>query len=130
MVSSKSRPINLKLSSIKFPITAISSILHRISGVCLFFGTILCTYLLDKSLTDETGFGDARALIANPLMSILVWGFLCALGYHFSAGVKHLIMEFGHAESLEAGTLLSVASIVLGLILAVVSGVWLWFPIY
>ena len=81
-------------------------------------------------MTDEIGFGDARALIANPLISIVVWGFLSALGYHFFAGVKHLIMEFGHAESLEAGTMLSAASIILGLLLAIISGVWLWFPIY
>ena len=66
MAESDDRPVNLDLFSIRFPITAIASILHRISGVVLFFGTFVFMYLLDKSLVDEAGFGEVRRLIADP----------------------------------------------------------------
>ncbi|MCH1448834.1 MAG: succinate dehydrogenase, cytochrome b556 subunit, partial [Litoricolaceae bacterium] len=38
MAMSRERPVNLDLTTFSFPITAIASILHRVSGVILFFG--------------------------------------------------------------------------------------------
>ena len=130
MAESDERPVNLDLFSIRFPITAIASILHRISGVVLFFGSFVFMYLLDKSLVDEAGFGEVRMLIADPLISLVIWCFLVALGYHFIAGIKHMVMDFGYAETFEAGSRLSVLSIVLGIIVAILFGGWLWFPMF
>ena len=41
MAMTGERPVNLDLTTFRFPITAIASILHRVCGVILFFGTVL-----------------------------------------------------------------------------------------
>jgi len=46
MALSTDRPVNLDLGTFRFPITAIASIMHRISGVILFFGSFILLALL------------------------------------------------------------------------------------
>ena len=45
------RPVNLDLGAMKWPLPAITSITHRISGVILVAGTAVLLWLLDESLT-------------------------------------------------------------------------------
>ncbi|MGF4226783.1 succinate dehydrogenase, cytochrome b556 subunit, partial [Klebsiella pneumoniae] len=42
------------------PLTALTSILHRISGIMLFLFLGLILYMLSKSLESEKGFRDLR----------------------------------------------------------------------
>ncbi|WP_204311073.1 succinate dehydrogenase, cytochrome b556 subunit, partial [Stenotrophomonas maltophilia] len=55
------RPVNLDLRTIKLPVTAYTSILHRISGVILFLGIAVLLFALDKSLSSEEGFEQVKA---------------------------------------------------------------------
>ena len=103
MATSSDRPVNLDLTTLRFPITAIASILHRVSGVVLFFGSFMLMALLGMSLDNEAGFADALALLDNGFVAFIVWGVLAALAYHFVAGVKHLFMDMGYGETLESG---------------------------
>ncbi|EAR59444.1 succinate dehydrogenase, cytochrome b556 subunit, partial [Neptuniibacter caesariensis] len=49
----KKRPVNLDLRTIKQPLPAITSILHRVTGVALFFGAVFALYALGLSLESE-----------------------------------------------------------------------------
>ncbi|MGL5372028.1 MAG: succinate dehydrogenase, cytochrome b556 subunit, partial [Plesiomonas shigelloides] len=51
----KQRPVNLDLKTISFPITAIASILHRVSGVITFIALGILLWLLSLSLSSEQG---------------------------------------------------------------------------
>ncbi|MGL1161857.1 succinate dehydrogenase, cytochrome b556 subunit, partial [Vibrio parahaemolyticus] len=42
----KQRPVNLDLTTIRFPVTAIASILHRVSGVITFVAVGILLWLL------------------------------------------------------------------------------------
>jgi len=101
----KNRPVNLDLSTVKFPITAIVSILHRISGVITLGGVIILMWLLDASLASEESFLSLQEHLANPLVQFIVWAVLAALGYHLVMGTRHLIMDMGIGETLEGGRL-------------------------
>ncbi len=52
----KQRPVNLDLQTIRFPITAIASILHRVSGVITFVAVGILLWLLGTSLSSPEGF--------------------------------------------------------------------------
>ncbi|WP_286917835.1 succinate dehydrogenase, cytochrome b556 subunit, partial [Pseudomonas sp. UBA6276] len=93
----------LDLRTIKLPVTAYTSILHRISGVILFLGIALMLYALGKSLGSEEGFGEVKAYMTSPLAKFVIWALLSALLYHLVAGVRHLIMDMGIGETLEGG---------------------------
>lgn len=120
------RPVNLDLRTIKLPITAYTSILHRISGVILFLGLAVLLYGLDKSLSSPEGFAEVKECLANPLAKFVIWGLLSALLYHLVAGVRHLIMDLGVGETLEGGKLGSKVVIAISVILIVLLGVWIW----
>ena len=94
----KKRPVNLDIGSIKLPITAYVSILHRVSGVITFFALAVLLWLLDQSLASQQSFDSVRAILSHPLAQFIVWGSLVALLYHAIAGIRHLLMDLGVGE--------------------------------
>ena len=126
MAMSSDRPVNLDLTTLRFPITAIASILHRVSGVILFFGSFVLMALLGMSLDNEAGFADALVMLDNGFVGFIVWGVLAALAYHFVAGLKHLLMDMGYGETLESGPILAKIAMAFAVALMVLAGVWVW----
>ncbi|WP_313105624.1 succinate dehydrogenase, cytochrome b556 subunit [Stutzerimonas nitrititolerans] len=120
------RPVNLDLRTIKLPITAYTSILHRVSGVILFVGVAIMLLALDASLSSEEGFAEVKAYLSSPLAKLIVWALLSALLYHLVAGIRHLIMDAGHGETLEGGKLGSKIVIAVSVVLILLAGVWIW----
>ena len=120
------RPVNLDLRTIKLPVTAYTSILHRVSGVILFVGLVIMLYALDKSLSSEQGFDEVKACLTSPLAKLVTWALLSALLYHLVAGVRHLIMDAGIGETLEGGKRGSKIVIAVSVVIIVLAGVWIW----
>jgi len=94
----KKRPVNLDIGTIKLPITSYVSILHRVSGVIMFFAVGIFLWMLESSLASEKSFADLGQLLSNPICQFIIWGSLAALAYHAIAGIRHLIMDFGFGE--------------------------------
>ncbi len=124
-VNSK-RPVNLDLGKFHFPLPAITSILHRISGIILFVGVAFLLYGLDMSLSGEEGFNRVNELLDSFLAKLIIWGILSALLYHLVAGIKHLLMDMGIGEELKSGRLAAKLTLVISVILIVLAGVWVW----
>ena len=122
----KNRPVNLDISTIKLPITAYVSILHRVSGVILFVGMAILLCLLDSSLESAESFKSLKSELSNPLYQFVVWGTLAALGYHIAAGVRHLFMDAGIGETLEGGQAGAKIALAVAVVLIVLAGVWVW----
>ena len=120
------RPVNLDLNTIQFPITAIVSILTRISGVALFVATAIMLWLLDLSLSGPAGFAEAKDIMAMPLVKIVIWLILIGVIYHALAGLKHIVGDFGFGETLEGGVLGARLVIVLSIVLSLLAGAWIW----
>lgn len=122
----QNRPVNLDLTTIKFPLPALTSITHRIAGVVLFVGVVFLLCALSCSLESEQGFNEIKTAMTTGFGSFITRGLLSALGYHFVAGVKHLIMDMGIGETKEGGNVLAILTILLGGATVVLAGVWVW----
>lgn len=120
----KKRPVNLDISTIKLPITAIVSITHRISGVALLGGILVLMWMLDASLTSEESFNHLREILTAPLAKAVLWVILAALAYHLVMGLRHLMMDLGLGESLQGGRLGAKLALVLAIVLMIAAGVW------
>ncbi|MBV1879703.1 MAG: succinate dehydrogenase, cytochrome b556 subunit [Pseudomonadales bacterium] len=107
-----------------WPITALASILHRIAGVVLFVGIAFGLYALQISLASEAGFESLKSMIKSPFGMFVTWGLLAALGYHFVAGIKHLLLDFGVAETLEGSQFAAKVTLLFSAIVIVVAGIW------
>ena len=64
------RPVNLDLSTIKFPVTAIASITHRVTGVAIFLALPILLWMLDRSLASPESFADLKELMTSPLVKL------------------------------------------------------------
>lgn len=122
----KQRPVNLDLSTIKFPPAAISSILHRITGVAMFFALLFVIWAWAVSVGSPEGFADVQAMLDGIVGKIVAIGTASALTYHILGGIRHVIMDMGHWEEIKSGNLSAQAIIGLWVILTVVLGVVLW----
>ncbi len=120
------RPVNLNLILFKWPLPAITSILHRISGVALFVGTAILLYLLQLSLESQAGYDLALEIIDSAVGKIVLWLIVVALAYHLIAGAKHLLMDMGIGETREGAKTGATLTLVFFAISAILAGVWLW----
>ncbi|MDF3054118.1 MAG: sdhC [Gammaproteobacteria bacterium] len=119
------RPINLNLLTIRQPVPAIASILHRISGVILFLLLPLFIWMLSESLGSEFSFNALQKSLSFWGFKLLLWVALSALAYHLVAGIRHLIMDLGVCESLPCARMASYFTLIISAILAISLGVWL-----
>jgi succinate dehydrogenase / fumarate reductase cytochrome b subunit len=110
----------------RLPLTAWASITHRASGVFIFAGMAVLLWALDVSLQGPEGFAAVQECLASPLAKFVIWAVVAGLIYHSVAGVKHLIMDMGYAETMEGGTRATQIVIVLSAVLIVLAGVWIW----
>jgi len=122
----KKRPVNLDLGSMKYPVTALTSILHRLSGILLFLCLFVMLYALGKSLSSEEGFNEIKGMLLSPLGKLIAWVLYSALIYHLVAGVRHLIMDMGVGETLQGGKRGSVIVIIVATLLIAACAIWLW----
>lgn len=120
------RPVNLDIGTIQLPVTAYVSILHRASGVALFFVVGLLLWLLDTTLSSPEGFASIRECLASPVAKFVLWAALSALAYHSVAGIRHLLMDLGYGETLEGGRLGAKLVLTAAVILILLAGVWVW----
>jgi succinate dehydrogenase / fumarate reductase cytochrome b subunit len=122
----KQRPVNLDLQTISMPITAIASILHRISGVIMLFAVGILLWLLTESLSSEQGFQNAQEIVSGFFGTFILWGILTALAYHIAGGIRHLLMDMGYFEELESGALSAKVSFVATVVLSILAGIMVW----
>ncbi|KZB78996.1 succinate dehydrogenase [Yersinia pestis] len=123
----KQRPVNLDLQTIRFPVTAIASILHRVSGVITFVAVGILLWLLGLSVSSQEGFMQAATIMNSFFVKFIFWGILTALAYHICGGIRHLLMDFGYLEeNLAVGTRSAQVAMGLTLVLSVLAGVLVW----
>ena len=120
------RPVNLDIGSIRLPITAYVSILHRISGVVLLVLAGVGLWMLDVSLGSEAGFAALQEALASFWVKLVLWALVAALAYHLTAGIRHLVMDLGIGETLRGGVLGARLVLVISVVLTILAGVWLW----
>ena len=127
MSVNSTRPINLDLTTMKFPVMAISSILHRISGVVIFLSLPVWLWLLAQSLESAKGFNELQNCLQSLTGKAFLFVALSALAYHIVAGIKHLIMDMGIGETLAGGRILSTLTLLIAAVKIAAIGVWiLW----
>ena len=123
MKKRKSRPVNLDLQTIHFPITAITSILHRISGVIMFVSVGILLWLLSQSLSSPEAF---QQVVNGFFVKLVLWGILTAVSYHIAGGIRHLMMDLGHFEELESGAMSAKVAFAATAVLSVLAGILVW----
>ncbi|RMH36642.1 MAG: succinate dehydrogenase, cytochrome b556 subunit [Gammaproteobacteria bacterium] len=120
------RPVNLDIRTIRMPITAISSILHRISGVVLFLALPYVLWMLSGVLGTASEFNTVVAHTSSGLGKFMLWAILSALSYHVIAGIRHLLMDVGIGETKQGGRTGAILVLLFSAVSFIAWGVWVW----
>ena len=122
----KKRPVNLDIRTIQLPLTALTSILHRISGIMLFIFLGLILYMLSKSLESEKGFNEVKEIFSSPFGKVSFWLVYSSFIYHLVCGLLLVIMDVGVGHTLKGSNRASTIVLVVSGVLMVAGAVWIW----
>lgn len=119
------RPKNLNLFTIHFPLPAIVSILHRVSGAILFLLIPFILLGLQYSLTD-TGYETLEQWTSNLFVKLIIWLMLIPFIFHLIAGIRHLLSDIHIGDTLKIGRIMALLTMIISALLVILAGVWLW----
>lgn len=101
------RPKNLNLFTIKLPINAVVSILHRVSGIGLFLCIPLILWALQSLLHSGASYSALTFWLNTWFVKLVLLGLAWAFFHHFFAGVRHLLQDIHWMTSLNNARLSS-----------------------
>ena len=94
------RPLSPHLQIYSPLINMVMSIVHRITGMALYFGTLLLAWWLIAAATGPDQFAIVNSLLGSPLGLLVLLGYTWAFMHHLLGGLRHLIWDTGLGLSL------------------------------
>ncbi len=117
------RPLSPHLQIYRPLFTMMMSIVHRITGVGLYFGMAILVWWLLAAATSPSAYGTFSAVAGSPIGLLVLCGFTWALLHHALGGVRHFIWDFIHGFGPQERVLLAKATLAGSVVLTVV--VWI-----
>jgi succinate dehydrogenase / fumarate reductase cytochrome b subunit len=89
------RPLSPHLEIYRWQMGNTLSILHRVTGVVLAFGTLALAFWLVSLAGGEDSYRSAYRVFASPVGLLFLAGWSLAFFYHLFNGVRHLFWDVG-----------------------------------
>jgi len=115
------RPLSPHLSIYRLQINMVMSIVHRLTGSALYFGTLLLAAWLIAAAMGEREFELVNAIFGHPIGKLVLFGYTWALVHHMLGGMRHLIWDTGRGLQIWQVNALSWLTVIgsIGLTLAI-----------
>lgn len=104
------RPLSPHLQVYKLIPTMLASIVHRITGAALYFGTLLVVWWLVAIALGGASFEWAQWAMGSILGKLVLIGYTWALIHHALGGLRHFMWDLGHGFDKHFTTKLAKAS--------------------
>ena len=122
----ENRPKHLALSQIRLPLSALVSILHRISGALLFLALPLLLLMLQYSLRSIETYTQLAGVLHHPFSKLFLLVMLWAFLHHLCSGIRYLVIDLDYGVRLAQARASSKWVIFVSLALTVLIGARLW----
>lgn len=120
------RPKNLNLLTIRLPINALVSILHRATGCALFFSLPFLLLTLHWSLSSEAHYLQVASILSGWFFKLILIGLVWSFSHHFFAGIRHLAMDVHWMTTLMKARYTSKIVLLLGVLSTIVFTMMMW----
>lgn len=94
--SRTARPLSPHLQIYRPMLTMMMSIVHRITGAALYFGTILLVVWLVGTASGIAAFDVVDGLFGSFVGRLVLFGYTWALVHHMLGGIRHFVWDLGH----------------------------------
>ncbi|MEO7741457.1 MAG: succinate dehydrogenase, cytochrome b556 subunit [Usitatibacter sp.] len=123
----KQRPKYYDLNLAHLPPPGLVSILHRVSGLALFFPILPAVlFLLGEVVSSQQGYDDWRGFISRPLVKVAMLGVTWLYAHHFWAGLRYLALDMHWGIAKAPARASAVAVLLLGAVTTILVGWRLW----
>jgi len=96
MSRSVERPLSPHLQIYRPMLTMMMSIVHRITGSGLYFGSLLFVIWLAAAATSPEAFATVNGIYGSWFGILVMIAFTWTLIHHALGGIRHLIWDTGH----------------------------------
>ncbi len=120
--AAQNRPLSPHLTVYKLIPTMVMSIVHRITGAALYFGTVLVAWWLIAAAAGPDYFNFTNAIFGSFIGRLVLLAYTWALLHHMIGGARHLIWDTGRGLDKDVTTRMAKATIVASLALTII--VW------
>lgn len=119
----RSRPLSPHLQIYKPIPTMVMSIVHRITGGALYFGTVLVAWWLIAAATGEAYFDWVNWFFGSLIGRVILFGYTWALMQHMLGGLRHFMWDMGHGYEKNFSTKLAIVTPIASVALTVL--IWI-----
>ncbi len=120
--ATQNRPLSPHLTIYKSLPTMVMSIVHRITGGALYFGTILVAWWLIAAAAGPAYFDFANAVFGSIIGRLVLLGYTWALIHHMIGGLRHLLWDTGRGLDKHVSTKMAWANLISSVVLTIL--VW------
>jgi succinate dehydrogenase / fumarate reductase, cytochrome b subunit len=110
--SQRERPLSPHIGIYKPLINMVMSIVHRLTGAALYFGTVLLAAWLIGIAQGPKAFDAVNTFFAHPAGLFVMFGYTWALMHHMLGGLRHFIWDTGRGFNLRTVNILSWMTII------------------
>ena len=80
----------------RWTLTMAMSIVHRITGVALYFGTLVLVWWLLVTASGPQAYATFQGFIGSWFGRLILFGYTFALIHHLTGGLRHLVWDLGY----------------------------------
>ena len=91
----RARPLSPHLEIYRFTLTMAMSIVHRITGVANYVGTLLLVLWLGSAALGDEAFAAVNGLFGSWIGQIVLFGYTWSLFHHMLGGLRHFVWDTG-----------------------------------
>jgi succinate dehydrogenase / fumarate reductase cytochrome b subunit len=126
-MTSRARPLSPHMSIYRPQVTSVLSILHRATGVYMFFFIVFSLLTLFSFINSETvmEYKKCDSVLWSYFLTITVFGFILCLSYHLCAGIRYLFWTCNVGINM-VSVRYSAAMVGLGTVILTISSMYLY----
>jgi len=99
----------------RWTLTMAMSIVHRITGIALYVGTLLLAWWLIATASGPGAYANIQGFTSSWIGRIVVFGYTWALMHHMFSGIRHFIWDLGYGFKATERESLTWAALIAGI---------------
>jgi succinate dehydrogenase / fumarate reductase cytochrome b subunit len=119
----QNRPLSPHLEIYRFTWTMAMSIVHRITGIALYVGTLLLAAWLLSAASGKGAYDSAQWVFGSFLGRLVLFGYTWALLHHLIGGIRHFVWDVGSGYDPRTRQTMAMGNLVLSITLTLV--IWI-----
>lgn len=120
------RPLSPHLQIYRVTLTMALSIIHRATGIALYFGTLLLVWWLIAAASGPAAYAHVQAFAGSIIGRLIAFGYTWALVHHAMSGIRYLVWDLGYGFKPTEREWLTRAALIAGIVITIL----LWVVAY